>query len=372
MTTLWEATDDNGTYIKDPGRRITYTDTTTIHSKLLERNANHLTQASGTPFAHGWLQNRLKWDGTGPLAEDILTGKLLNERKFRASMQLYLESLKMKDLSRMNIERPELSLEEYHNFWKKKRETTVTSPFGLHVGHYKAALHKLNILNVHCILLLIPFKTGIVPGRWRHTVQTMLEKEPGAPWIHRLRIIELFDAQANAGFQIFVGRKMMRNAVQNNLLEAESFGSTPGKMATSAVVQKLVSIDQLRIERRAGGIFDCDASGCYDRILPPLASVHLQALGLHRSIGTFLGRLMFQAQRHVKTTNGVSNSSIRTEKKRILHGIGQGNGGGPAMWIAHLTVMFNALSAVCVGFAMRCVQQILTMSIPWAQDTSMM
>ena len=112
---------------------------------------------------------------------------------------------------------------------KKKRETTVTSPFGLHVGHYKAALFNPRILEVHRVLLLIPFQTGIVPRRWRRTVQSMLEKEPGAPWIHRLRIIELFDAQANAGFQIFVGRRMILHAVHKNLLQKESFGSTQEK-----------------------------------------------------------------------------------------------------------------------------------------------
>ena len=94
-------------------------------------------------------------------------------------------------------------------------------------------------------MLLIPFKTGMVPIRWRKTVQTVLEKEPGSLWIHRLRIIELFDAQANAGFQIFVGRKMIQNAVSKDLLQPESFGSTPGKMAGSAILQKLLSIDQL-------------------------------------------------------------------------------------------------------------------------------
>ena len=361
LKTLWESRDDNGEYTKDQVHKKTYTEAKEIHDTLLKRNAAHLSQASRTPFARGWLCKRLKWDGTGPLTEDILTGNILNERRFWESMQLYLESLQMNDITRMNIVRPTLSLEEYKLFWKKKRETTVTSPYGLHVGHYKAAINKLQILNVHRILLLIPFTTGIVPSRWRRTVQTMIEKEPGAPWIHRLRIIELFDAQANAGFQIFISRRMMHYAVKNNILEAESFGSNPGKMATSALIQKIVSIDQLRIERRAGGIFDCDASGCYDRILPPLASVHLQALGLHRSIGTFLGRLMYQAKRHVKTTHGVSENNIRTRKKRVLHGIGQGNGGGPAMWIAHLTVMFHALSSVCVGFAVQCVQGIQSM-----------
>ena len=245
---------------------------------------------------------------------------------------------------------------------EKKRETTVTSPFGLHVGHYKAATYKLKVLEVHRVLLLIPFLTGKVPVRWRRTVQTMLEKEPGAPWIHRLRIIELFDAQANAGFQIFIGRNMMHHAVKNKLLSEESFGSTPGKMAASALIQKTVAIDQLRLERRAGGIFDCDASGCYDRILPPLASIHLQSLGIQQSIGTFLARLMFLSKRHVRTKHGVSKNNIATTRKEVLHGIGQGNGGGPAIWISHLSVMFAALSSVCLGFVMTCVNNIIRLT----------
>ena len=179
-----------------------------------------------------------------------------------------------------------------------------------------------------------------------------------APWIHRLWIIELFGAQANAGFQIFIGRHMMGHAVQHNLLQEESFGSMPGKMATLAIVQKVLVMDQLRIERRTGGIFDCDTSGCYDRILPPLASVYLQALGLHRSIGIFLVRLMFQARQHVHTYHGVSRDNIITTKTKILHEIGQGNGGGLALWIVHLTIMFATILSVCTGFALTCIQRL--------------
>ena len=358
LSTLWVAKDDTGKYTKNHSQKVIHTDRDAIHNEILKRNAKHLQQASSTPFAKGRLRRELKWDGTGPLAEKILTGDILNEHRFSSAMQLYLESLKVNDLSRLNTIRPNLLLEDYQNFWKKKRESTVTSPFGLHIGHYKAATQNLKILEVHRRLLVIPFQIGLVPRRWRRTVQTMLEKEPGAPWIHRLRIIELFDAQANAGFQIFVGRRMMRQAVDKNLLSAESFGSTPGKMAVSAILQKTVSMDQLRIERRAGGLFDCDATGCYDRILPPVASVHLRALGLAHSIGTFLSRLMYKAKRYARTGGEVSKKNIATKRNAVLHGIGQGNGGGPAMWIAHLTIMFAALSSVCVGFVMTCVTNI--------------
>ena len=138
----------------------------------------------------------------------------------------------------------------------------------------------------------------------------MLEKDPGHPWIHRLRIIELFDSQLNAGFQFFIGRRMVRSAVRGNKLHPASFGSTPGKMASSAVLQKILCVDQLKVERRAGGIFDCDAKGCYDRILPPFASLHLQALGLASAIATLLARVMFTTERHVKTRHGVSKKII--------------------------------------------------------------
>ena len=209
---------------------------------------------------------------------------------------------------------------------------------------------------MHRFMLLLPFQTSLVPHRWKRTVQTMLEKDPGHPWIHRLRIIELFDSQVNAGFQIFIGRKMVWEAVKQKKLHSASYGSTPGKMASSAVLQKVISVDQLRIERRAGGLFDCDATGCYDRIIPPLAGIHLQALGLDETISTFLARFMFMAQRFVKTKHGVSQQSIRTTTKEPLYGIGQGNGGGPAIWLAHLTVMFTALASICEGLWVGCLK----------------
>ena len=182
------------------------------------------------------------------------------------------------------------------------------------------------------------------------TVQTMLEKDPGHPWIHRLRIIELFDSQVNAGFQIFIGRKMVWSVMEINKFYEASYGSTLGKMAASALLQKVLCVDQLKLERRAGRLFDCDATGCYNRILPPFASIHLLALGLATSIGMFLARLIFMMERHVKTKQGISKEYIRTTKDKPLLGIGQGNGGGPAIWLAHLTVMFTALSAICKGF----------------------
>ena len=40
---------------------------------------------------------------------------------------------------------------------------------------------------------------------------------------------------------------------------------------------------------------------------------------------------MYMSKRHVRTKRGVSKKIIRTNKAGVLHGIGQGNGDGPAM-----------------------------------------
>ncbi len=133
LSTLWEATDDNGEYTKDTTRKLIYRDTKEIHKALLRRNARHLQQAENTPFAKGRFRRQLKWDGTGLLRGDMLSGEVLNEYRFREAMQLYLESFKVKDLKKLNCVKPYLSLEEYQQFGKKKRENTVTSPYGLHV-----------------------------------------------------------------------------------------------------------------------------------------------------------------------------------------------------------------------------------------------
>ncbi len=171
----------------------------------------------------------MKWDSTDPLGQKLLTGEVLKYPQTSKITQAYFESIANNKKSIKKITHAHLSLEEYKKFWKRKKEGTVTSPFGLHVGHYKAACQNDLILNVHRIMRLLPFQTGLVPNRWRKTVQTMLEKDQGQPWVHRLRIIELFDAQVNAGFQVFIGRKMVWEAVKNQQLHPASYGSTPGK-----------------------------------------------------------------------------------------------------------------------------------------------
>ena len=144
--------------------------------------------------------------------------------------------------------------------------------------------------------MALPFKFGIIPKRWASTVQILLEKDPGSPWSHRLRIIELFDAQLNCGLQIIFGKRMINNALKRGLVHKSAYGSVPKRTAQDAVMEKVLSYDSFRTRKT-----------------------------------------------YVKTKYGTSREFYAGSDKEPLYGIGQGNGSGPAFWLSNLIVMFDVL-----------------------------
>jgi hypothetical protein len=70
---------------------------------------------------------------------------------------------------------------------------------------------------------------GIAIPRWCNATSVMIEKDAGNPRIHRLRIIHLFEADSNFFLKIQWGHRLVRQAVELDLLHASQHGSTPGR-----------------------------------------------------------------------------------------------------------------------------------------------
>ena len=70
---------------------------------------------------------------------------------------------------------------------------------------------------------------GIAVPRWCNATSVMLEKDAGNPRIHRLRIIHLFEADFNFFLKLQWGHRLVRRAVDLDLLHESQYGSTPGK-----------------------------------------------------------------------------------------------------------------------------------------------
>ena len=343
LSEVWVKEEDN--------QKTVFDNNTSVERYLLERNESHLQQANMTPFAQGDKSIYLGDHGEGEFTQRVLNGEYLHELESSEEvMKAYLEGLAYGTLDIPESVDVTLELKEYKKFWKKKKEITVTSPYGLHIGHYKAVLEEDDILECHMALMMIPFRFAYAPKRWTSTVQIMLEKNPGTPWSHRLRIIELFDTQLNAAMKIFFGKRMVYNALDRDQIHPSAFGSVPGRSAQDALLEKELGFDMMRLTRTEGAIFDCDAKGCFDRIIAKFASIHTTRLGVPPRWSIFFSIFWKECSHYVRTRYGVSKNSFKAENMKFLHGIGQGNGAGPALWLTHLTVMFEVLSKLTTGY----------------------
>ena len=165
------------------GEKVIISDSTALEQHLLSRNRQQLRKAAPTPFADGPIGRLLQPDGSGEIADRIVNGEpILEIQHLDKVAKSYIKGMTSSNLSMLDSINMEMNMDDYRSFWKKKRESTVTSPFGLHIGHYKTSLDNESIAQIHLALLYIPFKYAYVPTRWSQTVQVMLEKDSGSPW----------------------------------------------------------------------------------------------------------------------------------------------------------------------------------------------
>ena len=132
----------------------------------------------------------------------------------------------------------------------------MTSPSGLHLGHYKALVanhihsskddndvdkkefdkmqrellqFRTNFIN-YCI------KWGYTPKRWKYVINRILMKKPGNFKIHRVQIIHLYEADYSLTLAI-AWRDTLHLAEDNNTINEGTYGSRPNRTAHSPVAR---------------------------------------------------------------------------------------------------------------------------------------
>ena len=341
----------------------TILDCSTMEKTLNEYNRSWFRQAADTPFGHGDLYNLVGFDGLTEEADAILNGDCIDYMGIPMSNELKVFLEECKRPNKLEEISTIISDEDFQNTVKKWKESTSTSPSGRHLGHYRAAILDDDITQLHVDMLNIPIQLGFAPERWTHSVTPMIEKDDGKPYLTRLRIIHLFEADYNLFLKILFGKRMVSNGEKYNALNDQQHGSRPRRMTMDALFLARLEKDLIRQTKTNAAHMDNDATGCYDRIIVSLGMIACRRLGMpYSAIRCQTDALLFMRYA-VKHVYGISDTEYHSTPLEPLFGTGQGSGASPAIWLSLVTVLLNAFDTLASEYNI----QGLEFTDPWKE-----
>jgi hypothetical protein len=228
-------------------------DPVALENVLFCRNTKHFGQGKGTHFTEYPL-NQIGPSADTQFAEDILKGE------YPPVLQTIMDNdpLLAKFIHQL-CDRGEkiditISRKDVKDGFKCWAELTSTSPSGRHLSLYKCLLapdpddpdkdedgnpittKSDQLLQMFADMLDISAKHGSPLPRWQFVANAMLEKIPGCPWLHKLRVIHIIKADYNLMLRIILARRLMWHCKDRNWLGDSQLSSRKGRSAKQSIL----------------------------------------------------------------------------------------------------------------------------------------
>ena len=251
---------------------------------------------------------------------------------------------------------------------KAWNERTSTSPLtGVHLGHAKAYIADTNlapkseellafesqreaIIEGHLVLLNYALHFGYSYTRWQSIVNAMLEKDPGSPKIHRLRVIHLYEWDFNLLLCV-KWRQLLHYISDNRKANAACYGSIPGHASLDPVFVRELELEMMRLTRRMLIHFDNDATSCHDRIPCYLANLASRKYGMDAKVCIVQAQTLKQAKYFLKTKLRISSQCAEHTQECPWFGTGQGSGNSPFYWLVISSTLYDMYCDMTSGGA---------------------
>ena len=224
-----------------------------IEKGCLQENDRRFRQATGTDLVTPTAVECLGPTGCSAAATHLLkTGEIpwsLQESISHAASSYLAHRRIPSVLSLSSSANLDFHTPAYATGWEKMREHTASGKSGLHFGHFIAQARDPLLCAVDAAMARIPTQVGYVPNRWTYGLNVMLEKKPGVAKVSKLRTILLYEADYNQNNKI-MGRAMMAYAEKHNLLAPEQYGSRKHHSAIYQGLNKVLTFNLFRQQRR--------------------------------------------------------------------------------------------------------------------------
>jgi Reverse transcriptase (RNA-dependent DNA polymerase) len=324
-----------------------------IEQACMNENQQRFTQASDTPSLLPSQLLELGWTANTPTATAILNNTLSahGHKLHETILDLAPFLSTPHTINALGSISTEVSRSDFRSAWKKCREFTSSGKSGLHFGHFIASCNDDLLTDLDRKFLEISMTHGIILQRWTQAIDVMIPKKAESIQVTKLRTIMLFEPDWNLLNKIVVGRTKIQAELSQSIAP-EQYGSRKNKSAILHATNKQVLFDIVRQQKSNAALMVLDAKSCYDRISIPIAALSLQRLGVTQPTIQVMFNTLSQMRHYIRTKFGDSDSFYQ-ESSQKFHGIGQGNGAGPMIWVAVSSPLLMRLHAQGHGITIR-------------------
>jgi hypothetical protein len=292
--------------------------------------------------------------------------EMLNNRRLHPELQQdnpFVDEILQYITMRQQLPEIDISIppEEVARGFRRWKESTSTSPSGCHLGlqripamptsDKKIEKIRSQILNVQTNIINIPLQHGFSPTRWQTVINAMLEKIPGKPLLHKLRVIHIMEADYNLTLKTIFGRRLMKNCEKFGALGEVQDGFRKGRSTTRTLLHNELLNDynkRLRIDNFIGMT---DISGCFDRILPNTIALLNRRNGCPETAVKMHALTLKNAKYYLKTQSGISEKYYSNSLTPV-YGKSQGAGDSPSQWSQESAMLFHIYEKLVPGAQM--------------------
>ena len=246
----------------------------------------------------------------------------------------------------------QVTFEDHVAFWQKNSEKRGSEPHGLHNGHFKAATQSEMLASCDAAFREIPLSTGFTPEQWLHLMNFAIEKKPGDFRLSKMRTIQMMNSEFQANNKL-IGKRSMAYAEEHRLIPPGQCGARKQHQAIDLALSKRLVWDSLILDRQAAGWVSNDAKSCFDRIVHWVAKLALMRFSIPWEAVSLVFDVLAKAKHRVRTGFGDSPRVFSPTTSIPFQGCGQGNGAGPAIWVAISAILIDMMDAEGYGYSSR-------------------
>ena len=328
-------------------------DPDTILQAIVNHNRNHFSQAKGCIFSNQELQRVVDPQSS---TFDRISMPTLEED--------FIKELRKKALSPIP---DEVDLNDWQQKFKIWRESTRTSPSGLHLGHFKSLLSTIysweedkcdvdneillaqqDLFEATLRIVNLAILSERPLTRWKIANNIVIPKKKDVHDLKNLRNIHIYECDLNALLSL-KWKEALSEAEKTNFMVQSQFGSRKEKSSHNPVFIETAQLEIARLTRKQYGQINYDARACYDRILPNLAAMTSLVHGVPKGLVNLHNRLLGEMKYEVYIEGASKSLAYKSEKDNMVYGTGQGCGNSPFVWLFISNILLKIFNKEATG-----------------------